>query len=217
MVDVVAAQDLVTVLSDGATKTALQNKLNAIDNILVDDEHQLDLALKTSATTITLAKPFATTGDFYGINKAGVTIDGANNTITGGLKVVANNVVIKNVIVNNSKEFGVQFFNVTGGVLDKVTLSNSIKGGLQVNSSEVTVTNVKSIENGWGGVGVAKTTSPDALPSPKEPKLTVISLTHTSTAGKTDIWIDGKTTNDGWVIAQGYTESITGSQLYFSK
>ena len=217
MVDVFAAQGLVTALPGGPGKTALQNKLSAIDNILVDDEHQLDLALKTPATTITLAKPFSTTGDFYGIAKAGVTIDGATNTITGGLKVVADNVTIKNITVNNSQEFGVQFFNVVGGVLNNVTLSNSKKGGLQVNSSEVTVTNVTSTENAWGGIGVVKTTSPDALPSPKVPKLTVISLEHTSSTGKTDIWIDGKTTNDGWVVAQGYIGVINGSQLYFSK
>lgn len=229
LVDVVAAQDLVTALSDGATKTALQNKLNAIIELKVKNVHELDLALKTPAKKVVLESGFDVSGavdGFYGIAKSDVTIDGGGQTLVIGLKVVANNVTIEKLTVNGVNDYGIQFFEAKGGELNGVTVSNSTKGGLQINKSEVTIKNIVLTKNVWGGIEV----TPDS-------KLVVEgNLTYTASDALANgkvaptVWIDAYVANPTTVVtdaenklpATGYyknnkvtTETDNGVQVWF--
>ncbi|NYF23547.1 hypothetical protein [Sporosarcina sp. JAI121] len=214
MVDVVEAQRLVTALPNGTGKTALQNRLNGMDEVSVLDEHQLDLALTTTqATTVVLAGPIATTGAYYGISKAGVTIDGNSQTITGSLRIVANNVTLKDMTVDSglalnatwASKHAVQVYNATGVVLNGVTLQNA-NVGLYVNSAAVTVNKVNTTGNGFGGIGVGKSANVEAT---IVPSLTVTGAnTHNDASEMPHIYAD--VANSSWVTSN-YTVIQAGN------
>lgn len=215
MVDIVAAQDLVTALSNEAKKTELQGKLDVIDSIIVMDEHQLDLALKTSAANIVLGDNILTTGEYYGIAEEGKTIDGGNYTITGSLRIVADNVTLKNITVDlamvtpgawTSGSFAVQVYNANDVTLDNVTLKKA-NVGLYVNSSTVTVNDITTEGNGFGGIGVGKSANVEATITPG---LTVTGTnTHNDVANMPHIYEENAVQT--WVTATGYTVSVEGA------
>ncbi|NLK12914.1 MAG: InlB B-repeat-containing protein, partial [Candidatus Phytoplasma sp.] len=87
-----------------------------------------------------------------------------------------------------------QAYKVTG-----VTITNLVfEGGdaaLYVNGSEVTIENITLNDHEFGGIEVSQGKGVETTP-----KLTVIGQLESNLFELPYIWIDGKTTNDGWVI-----------------
>ena len=137
-----------------------------------------------------------TTNHQINITKA-LTINGNNHSITATSAMpnnsaviaptAANGLKISNLTVdgaNVTKIHGINAFKSTLELND-VTLKNNTKNGLVVNSSQVTVNNIKTLNNGWGGIDVDQNDASSALPS----KLTVNGTSTHSEAGA-DIYID---------------------------
>ncbi len=213
-------------VSEDVTATVLMSEAQEAA-LNVKNEAELKAALADEyVTQIRLTGSFALSNTAH-ISKA-VSIDGNGFTITGpsvkgsdggeghGLNILANDVEISNLTVTGSARSDINFFDVTGGMLTNVTLSNAANAGLIVNGSEVTISGVTTTNNAWGGINVDK--GPSAS---KTPKLTVTSVTtHTSpTNGITPaIWLD-KGTMTAWVLAADmYTEvDKDGMHLYYDK
>lgn len=214
LADVVTARGLVTALPAGTAKTALENRLAAIV-IKVADVTELNAALadakvKNIVLTADMAAPNKITRD-------DVTIDGAGKTITGKIVVeLADNVTIKNLTVDANEgtpgtwnsSYAVHVYRSTGAKLIDVTTTKA-NAGLLVNGSEVNVTNFKSVANGFGGIEVSQGSGVT-----EENRLVVNGMTHDN-AATPHIWIDGKISNGGWVVAPGLNEQIVGTQLFF--
>ncbi|WP_162849146.1 InlB B-repeat-containing protein [Haploplasma axanthum] len=179
--------------------------------VSISNENQLRLALSNpKISTIELSQGFNILSSVK-INRA-VTINGnghaldfssavqdSNNSFNHGIIIQSSNVIVKNLVVDSYRYgFGIQIFNRIGVVIENVTVSNSLKGGILVNSSEVMVKNVTLQNNVWGGIEVS-----EGKTGTVTPKLTVEG-TITYIKGTSDaeaiIWIDGKLTNDEWVV-----------------
>jgi hypothetical protein len=112
---------------------------------------------------------------------AGTTVEGNGFTINGGYTfgsngagtntvigvIGADNVIINDLTVdgtNGTNLHGINVFDSTGVVLNDVTIKNNDKSGLGINSSEVTINNLTTADNGWHGVNVdQRTTAPASL------------------------------------------------------
>ena len=130
----------------------------------------------------------------------------------------ANGVKISNLIIDASAAnadlndqsgsiwdnlYVLQVFNSKDVELNNLTLIGG-DAGLLVNSAEVTVVNITTKNNQFGGIEVSKSSRQDVN---LDPKLTIKGTSvHEDEDGTPHIWIDGKTTNnDGgepWVIDQ---------------
>ena len=137
---------------------------------------------------------YTLTADITGLTsqvsiKAPITINGAGHTIsaktpiTGADKATASiilievdNVVLKDLSVNGTREytprqgwqegeFGIKVWNAKGVVLEDVKVSN-VNAGIQVNSAEVTIKGTENelSNNNWGGIGVTTDTSETLIP-----------------------------------------------------
>jgi len=150
-----------------------------------------------------------------------VTIDGKGYVITGppvapqpkghGFTIYANGVTIKNLTITGSGRSNLNFYVVTGGVVDNVILSNAGSAGMIVNGSQVTITNVTTSGNAWGGINVDQGGGVTAIPL-----LTVTNVTtHTSPAGRITaaIWVDKG--NAAWVSASDMYTPFVGTPLVF--
>ena len=182
--------------------------------VKVNNEAELLTALSGTEITIELGADIALTNTVY-VSRA-VTIDGKGKTITGatgvhGIIVNANNVTIKDLTITASGKTNLQFYVVTGGVVNNVVLSNAGNAGMIVNGSSVTISNVTTTNNAWGGINVDK-----GIGVTQDPLLTVSTVTtHTSpTAGITPaIWVD--TGNAAWVSAGTLYTVVPGTPLAF--
>ena len=135
-----------------------------------------------------------------------VSIDGKNFTIYGppkgtephqghGLSVYADGVYISNLTITGSGRSNLNFYEATGGVVNNVVLSSAANAGMIVNGSTVTITNVTTSGNAWGGINVDQGVDVTATPL-----LTVTNVTnHTSPNGTLTpaIWVDKG--NEAWV------------------
>ena len=173
---------------------------------VVSTEAELRAALADpSVSFIDLGASF-TLAATVDVNRS-VSIDGKDFIITGppkgteiweghGLDVTANDVSISNLTITGSGRSNLVFYNVTGGSVTDVTLTNAAHAGMIVNSSAVTISGVTTINNAWGGINVDQG---DGLIT--TPLLTVLDVTvHTSPAGTLTpaIWVD--TGNAAWVV-----------------
>lgn len=108
----------------------------------------------TIAAQIDIAKEVTIDGAGYSL-KAPFT--GIKNTSDSAIHIKANNITIKNLIedgTGTTGNRGINIYKVTGILLDNVTASNNYKNGIVVNGSVVTVNNIITINNGWGGIDV---------------------------------------------------------------
>ncbi|HYE84270.1 MAG TPA: right-handed parallel beta-helix repeat-containing protein, partial [Clostridia bacterium] len=167
---------------------------------------ELTIALgNAEKTTINITADIET-GEKILVNRA-VTINGGNHRIT-----------FTGDAVNWQGNYVLHVYNTTGVTISNLKL-NGGDAGLLVNGSTVTVANIKTEGNEFGGVEVSK----GAATGLNDPKLTVSGTNeHISpeAAVTPAIWIDGKTINDGWVegdlssyVVGPYTEG--GKTQYF--
>lgn len=160
---------------------------------VVMTEADLTAALAdTGVTQIELGANIALTSTAY-VTRDGVSIDGKGFTITGpsvyhGIDVSGDNVTIKNLTITAAAKSNLQFYRVTGGIVTDVVLSNAGNAGMIVNGSVVTISNVTTSGNAWGGINVDQGSGVTEIPL-----LTVTNVTHHTSpvAGITPaIWVD---------------------------
>lgn len=157
-----------------------------------------DLATATTGDTIVLDNGFNVTSEIS-VNTSGVTIDGNGQTLTptftkssssnnSTFGIYGSNVTIKDLIIdgtNGTNLHGVNAYEATNVNLNDVTLENNDRNGLVVNGSTVTVDNLTTFNNGWGGVDVDQgsgVTTPATL--------TVNGISHQTEANGKDLYID---------------------------
>ncbi len=99
-----------------------------------------------------------------------LTIDGNGHTVSADfdntsnsnsnnatLEFAADDITVENVTIdgaNHAHLHGINTYKVTGAYISNVTLKNNTKNGLVVNGSEVTVNNITTTNNSWGGIDV---------------------------------------------------------------
>lgn len=196
------------------------------DTAHVTSESELNDAIASSTITdIVIDNDFSISNKVM-VNRT-VSIDGNSKTISGNEIVLsANNIIVKNLTTENSVEYGIQAYVATGISLENITTINSSKGGILVNGSEVNISgNTTLTNNAWGGVEVSQ-----GIEVTTTPKLTINgSVNYTHPILDNVVWIDGKQTNDNWVVNANnwdLTEvtslslgipTIIKNQLYFMK
>jgi putative cell wall-binding protein len=197
---------------------------------LVKDAGELKAALTGTVETIVFEDNIK--ADEIKINREGVTIDGADFTLTADNTVLinSNDVTLKNLTVDrdmndpskwvSKNAFAIQAYKVTGIELENVTMTNA-NAGLIVNGSEVNVINSASVNNAFGGIEVSQGEGVE-----ETPKLTVDGFTHDGEETPA-IWIDGLDHNGYfWVVAPGFEgeayyeynedEGVTKTQYWFT-
>jgi hypothetical protein len=162
-----------------------------------------DLATATSGDTIILDNGFNVTSEIS-VNTSGVTIDGNGQTLTPTFSkttnsnnstfgIYGNDVTVKNLTIDGTggtSLHGINVYEATGVHLNNVTLENNGHYGLEVNGSTVTVSNITTAHNGWGGVDVDQgggVTSPAVL--------TVNGVSHHNEVAGKDLYIDNTSKN----------------------
>ena len=177
---------------------------------IVTTEAELRNALAGTETQIELGASFTLTATVE-VNRT-VSIDGKGYIISGppkgaeahqghGLAVYANNVHISNLTITGSGRSNLNFYVATGGVVNNVVLSNAANAGMIVNGSVVTISNVTTSGNTWGGINVDQGSGVTEIPL-----LTVTNVTHHTSpvAGITPaIWVD-----------KGYADWVSAAGLY---
>ncbi|MFZ2049168.1 MAG: ice-binding family protein [Minisyncoccia bacterium] len=154
---------------------------------------QAAITAATIGDKIILTSDITTTAQIL-INKA-LTIDGLGHTlfatITSGansaITISANDVTIKNLVENGTGSTGIHGFNIyqaSNVTLDAVTASNNNKSGITVNGSVVTVNNIKTAGNAWGGINV------DLGSGVVGPATLTVNGTSAHTEVNADIWKD---------------------------
>ena len=88
----------------------------------------------------------------------GLTLIGTGSSSSSyGFKVThVNNIILENIKVENSYKTGIDLNTVTGATLNNIEVDNTVNGfGLMIlDSNDVTVTDVTTSGNAWGGVSV---------------------------------------------------------------
>lgn len=155
------------VVASGSTTLTVEEPTSAI----VNDEVELKAALaNTNISAITFGGDITITSAAV-INRQ-VSIDGAGHTLTGSFAktttsnnsvVMINNpatgVTITNLVVDGggagNNLHGINVWQADGITLTDIVAKNS-NSGINVNDSSVTVNNVTTLNNRWGGINVDK-------------------------------------------------------------
>ena len=66
----------------------------------------------------------------------------------------ATNVTIRNLTIVGALHHGINIWECENVVLENVTITNSAAAGITINASDVTVTNIHTSGNAWGGINV---------------------------------------------------------------
>lgn len=165
----------------------------------VTDQASLVAAISAASAgdTIVLDNGFDITSEVV-VNKA-ITLDGNGQTLTptftkttnsnnSTLGVYGTDVTVKDLIIDGAggtNLHGINVYQATNVNLSDVTLVNNDHNALVVNGSEVTVNNLTTANNGWGGVDVdlgSGVVGPAVL--------TVNGVSHHNEAFGKDLYID---------------------------
>ncbi|NCN87805.1 MAG: hypothetical protein GW941_02825, partial [Candidatus Pacebacteria bacterium] len=156
------------------------------------------------------------------VNKE-ITIDGHNNIVTptftktsnsnnSSLVIFSDNTTVKNLIidgVSGTSLHGIQAYKASNVLFDNLTVKNNDSSGITVNGSIVTVNNVTTSGNGWGGINVDQGSGVTT-----EAKLIVTGTSSHDEA--THIWLDDITKNvsvDDTVGQYTYTD-VGNTRVY---
>lgn len=120
---------------------AIENK----DNVVIDGNGATITRSAASGASIMSAssKRIATAAD--------TQTDLANNIINVS---GATNVTIRNLTIVGALHHGINIWECENVVLENVTITNSAAAGITINASDVTVTNIHTSGNAWGGINV---------------------------------------------------------------
>lgn len=137
-----------------------------------------------SSDQITLTKALILNGNGHTIfsTRNNLLKDNDNNSVLG---IQSNGVTVNDLTVDGSAGrylHGINIFGASNVQLNKVTANNNSNAGININASQVTVTDVTTASNGWYGIDVDKTSA----------SLTVNGTSHHAET-KADIYIDDTT------------------------
>ncbi len=198
-----ATEALGTLLSSGLHYYSIQAAVDAANPAGGDTIELSGDATLSSAVTIN--KYLTVNGNGHIVNAAFAKTDNSNNA---GFMVLHSDVTIKNLTVDGASGtnlHGINVYQATGVLLDSVTVSH-VRAGVIVNGSDVTVNNITTANNAWGGINVDQGSGVTAT--------TTLTVTGTSNHTETgpDIWIDDVTKNVSVVDAGGqYSSKLTGN------
>ncbi len=115
------------------------------ENIVIDGNGATIKASSAEGASIMSAtsKSFAVAAD--------TQTDLANNIINVS---GATNVTIRNLTIEGALHHGINIWECENVVLENVTITNSAAAGITINASDVTVTNIHTSGNAWGGINV---------------------------------------------------------------
>lgn len=180
----------------------LPNSFIGVTQTCVSTEAEFQAAISaTNISTIKLCADITLTNKLF-VNR-GVHIEGDHDlwpTIQNNeLVLTASGISVENVKFHNSQNYGIQVYRASGVTLKNVEVSGALKGGILVNGSEVTLgEHIGLYNNTWGGIEVSQWSGVTETPKLILPTPPAISFYYEQ--NDPVIWIDGKTTNDGWVV-----------------
>lgn len=184
--------------------------------------HSYKTSIVTDQTTLLEALAdvnvgIITFGNSFSVNQQinitrSVTIDGAGKIITASFAKTDNSnnsvigvqhsdVTIKNLIedgTGSTNLHGINIYLSNNVSLDNVTVSNNSNAGMIVNGSTVTVNDITTLNNGWGGINVDQGSGVTAITT-----LTV-NGTSTHTESNAAIWRDDNLKTNVTVVDTNY-------------
>ncbi|SDW83575.1 S-layer homology domain-containing protein [Paenibacillus sp. PDC88] len=166
-------------------------------NYILKDAHQvvnsfqeLSAAVKGDGNKIKLGKSITETGVVLEVTGQNVIIEGANHTLSlteagNSFVIFGNGTQLKNLTVAGSQKYNIHVYKATGVALENVNLTTALNGGMLVNGAEVSVHNIETSDNAWGGIEVSRGTNVES-----QPTLTVEGISHHNE--EVAIWTDPK-------------------------
>lgn len=132
-------------LSEGDYEVSQPVVIENKENIVIDGNGATIKASSAEGASIMSAtsKRIATAAD--------TQTDLANNIINVS---GATNVTIRNLTIEGALHHGINIWECENVVLENVTITNSAAAGITINASDVTVTNIHTSGNAWGGINV---------------------------------------------------------------
>lgn len=166
------------------------------------------LSVTGAGATIVLESDISTNTQVT-INQSNVTFNGNNKTLknnrdnsvkdnsnNSAIGIQANGVTVNNLTIDGADGqwmHGINAYEATGVNLNQVTLKNNTNSGLVVGKdSNVTVTDITTVDNGWNGINVDKSDGTSAT-------LTVKGVSTHNEDATAHIWIDNRNPGTGTV------------------
>ncbi len=173
-------------VEDITTSTYYGDLQTAIDSANVGDTIQINSDLAISSR-VNITKQLTIDGQGHTLSPTFTKTSNSNNAT---LEVVANNITIKNLTIDGSGGtdlHGINTYQASSSLIDNVTIKNNNRDGLVVNGSDVTVNNITTSNNGWGGIDVDQGSGVTA------PSTLTVNGTSTHSEPTADILVDDKT------------------------
>ncbi len=164
--------DLNTALANGAVST-----INITASFSVSQMVVVNRTVTIDGGGFTISPTFTNSGT-------------SNNAVFG---IVASSVTIQNLIIDGSSGanlHGINVYVATNVLLDNVTVKNNDHDGIVVNGSTVTVNDINTSNNGWGGIDVDQGTGVTT-----QAKLIINGTSHQNETNGVDIFVDDTTKN----------------------
>lgn len=145
--------EVIEEVSDNSTIVLAANSEYEVKNP-IDLSGKKGIVIDGNGATITMNESIEGASLFRA--KAALTSEEANNSGEESIINVANatNVIIRNLTATGAVKHGINIYKSTDVLVENVVSENNGGLGVCVNGSEVTLNNVKTSGNAWGGVNV---------------------------------------------------------------
>ncbi len=173
-------------VEDTTTATYYASLQAAVDGANVGDIIQLNSDLSVGSR-VNITKQLTIDGQG---NTLSPTFTKTSNSNNATLEIAADNVTIENLTIDGSggtNLHGINTYLASNALIDNVAINNNGHDGLVVNGSSVTVNNISTSNNTWGGIDVDQGSGVGAT--------TTLTVNGTSTHSEpvADILVDDKT------------------------
>jgi len=138
---------------DGTQRSPVKTLDEALQRVVTGGTINIVSNLSTTSK-FTINKSITINGNGHTIFPQFAKIDNSNNSV---ITIYSSNVTIKNLNIdgsNGTNLHGINLYVVTGILFDSVTVSNNDSSGITVNGSILTVNNLTTASNGWGGINI---------------------------------------------------------------